>query len=202
MSELGIGHGVELMNKGVDIPAGIFDSYYRRTRYEPFQKCVAICKREGFRSIVDIGTGNGHLVYLARLEGIGAIGLDIVAPDSVNRVFIEKFGEKCIFYGDFNDTESMLKYSGDCVTSINLTHIFDLPALEHLLRILSNMGQYALIHVRKPMANCLKNLGAGIEYLKVFDLYDNEVIVLFKFQEQLPIDHAKKFRRTDQTIHL
>ena len=64
------------------------------------------------------------------------------------------------------------------------------------------MGQYALIHVRKLMVDCLKNLGEGIEYLKVFDLYDNEVIILFKFQGKLPIDHTKKFRRTDQTIHL
>lgn len=195
------GQGFEVWGKNFDVRLTEFEGYYSRTRYQQFLKGVAVLKNHNIKSVTDIGTGMGHFVYLCEKAEITGVGLDIVVPDNINDKFLADFGKKCIFYGNFNEINTLLKFKSECTTNFHLTHIFEPPALVHLLKIFSNMSKFSLIHLRQKMVDFIKQI-PFVKVLDVINMHDNDVMVFIEFTQAREISEKYKFGRAQQQILL
>jgi dTDP-4-amino-4,6-dideoxygalactose transaminase len=197
---IGVGHAIEMADKGIDIVTNRFDDYYEETRYKVFLKTRDLLSHHGVKSVVDLAAGNGHLVYLCRLHKIQAIGLDIVVPLELNQLFLKQTGTDAIFYCDLSFPSTFVDYKSDCTTSINITHIFSHRAIDYLLRVISTMSRLCLLHVSDSVAKQLQTI-EFVQVLGSFYVHSNSWIVLFEFKHTVPFTPCR-FNRIDQVIDI
>jgi len=208
---LGSGDWMELKSKQVDIRSDTFYPDYVVSRYKPFLEGVNMLKKYGITSVIDIGTSSGHFPYLCLKNGILAKGLDISVTDECNDVFLEDFGVKVVFYGDFNGLASLCRAesppdSESVTTSFNLTHIFTEDAYLYLLKLTSNMTRYAMFHTAHNQYDKLQKY-ASFDFAKVIDHYDmpdclygRTMMVLVEFTRVQSIEPQRRFVRNGMCI--
>ncbi len=103
------------------------DPFAKHTRWDFWTTAVKSLKKEGVKTVLDIGAGNGHFVYLCLKNGINAWGVEPRTYDWVDPLFKKDFGTKRIYRGTLKTVgDYFLKSNAgvkfDCVTVLNFLH--------------------------------------------------------------------------------
>ncbi len=182
------------------------DTYYTKSRYEPFQKCCDIIKKyKDINTCLDLCCSSGHFIYIALENNIECEGFDLEFKDIYNEIFLKKFKKKPLFKFDLNNIHTLNK-KYDIITNFHLTHIFDTISFLYLLKILSNITDYAYLHIGKLNKTIIKNY----DFIDIIDFYDHKINgchtttwVFLKFKNSIEIEKIKRFsRRPDLFITL
>jgi len=205
---LATGGAEELSNRKINFQdINSLGNYYTKSRYIPFQKCCECIKQYlDINTCLDLCTSSGHFVYVALENNIECEGFDLEFNDKYNTIFFNKFTKNPLFKFDLNNIHNLNK-KYDIITNFHLTHIFDTDSFLYLLKILSNITDYAYLHINKQNKAIIKNY----DFIEIIDYYKHEVNihsvlyeewVFLKFKNNVKIDKIYQFIRPYRFIIL